>query len=310
VAVDVQAIGINYAEVLSRRGLYGWAPKRPYVPGMEVTGTISAIGPGVDRSVGDRVMCGMQYGGYAERVVVPAERALPTPGGFSIDEAAAFAVNWMTAWVSLHEMARVRPTDRVAITAAAGGVGSAAVMLANSTGCEVVGLAGSDEKLTRIREFGASATVNYRAPDFDLRLADVAGSRGFDVVLEVVGGDVFQALTAQLAPFGRVVVAGYAGLDYRWWNPLSWWRAWRGVPRLGLSRAAEGSIGLLATHIGYLLPDEARLHAVWSALVEHVTRHDLRPVVGATLPFDRLPDAHRLMESRRSVGKIVVRVTD
>jgi len=308
VAVDVEAIGINYAEVLSRKGLYGWAPKRPYVPGMEVTGTISALGAGVDRTIGERVMCGMQHGGYAERVVVAEARALPAPNDFSVDEAAAFAVNWMTAWVALTEMARLRPTDRVAITAAAGGVGSAAVMLAHTFGCDVVGLAGSEEKLERVRDFGASDTVDYRAADFETRLADVAGDRGFDVVLEVVGGDVFRALTDQLAPFGRIVVAGYASLDYTWWNPLSWWRAWRGMPRLGLSRAAEDSIGMLATHIGYLLDDEARLKAIWEALVGHVTRHGSRPVVGATFEFGRLPDAHRLMESRRSVGKIVVRV--
>ncbi|HKK92526.1 MAG TPA: NADPH:quinone oxidoreductase family protein [Longimicrobiales bacterium] len=308
VAVDVQAIGINYAEVLSRKGLYGWAPDRPYVPGMEVTGTISALGAGVDRAMGERVMCGMQHGGYAERVVVNAARALPVPDDFSIEEAAAFAVNWMTAWVALTEMARMRPTDRVAITAGAGGVGSAAVMLASSSGCDVVGLAGSDEKLERVRAFGASDTVNYRATDFRERLAGVAGDRGFDVVLEVVGGDVFRALTDRLAPFGRIVVAGYASLDYTWWNPLSWWRAWRGIPRLGLSRAAEDSIGMLATHIGYLLDDEARLQEIWAALIDHVDRARLRPVVGATFDFADLPDAHRLMESRKSVGKIVVRI--
>ena len=307
VVVEVDAIGINYAEVLSRKGLYGWAPKRPYVPGMEVTGRIAQVGSRAYREIGERVMCGMQYGGYAERVVVDAARALPAPEDFSVDEAAAFAVNWMTAWVSLVEMARLRSTDRVAITAAAGGVGSAAVMLAASMGCDVVGLAGSEEKLERVRAFGASATVDYRAADFRGRLAEVAGDRGFDVVLEVVGGDVFHALSGHLAPFGRMVVAGYASLDYRWWNPLSWWRAWRGMPRLGLSRMAEGSTGMLATHIGYLLPDEARLHEVWSALTDHVARRGLRPVVGATFDFAHLPDAHRLMESRRSVGKIVVR---
>lgn len=308
VSVEVSGIGINYAEVLSRKGLYGWAPKRPYVPGMEVSGRIAAVGPGVRREIGERVLCGMKYGGYAERVVVAQARALPVPHGFDDDEAAAFGVNWMTAWVALTEMARLRPSDRVAVTAAAGGVGSAATALARSFGCEVVGLVGSDAKLDRVRAFGAADAVNYRDADFARRWAEVAGPRGFDVALEVVGGDVFQAVVDRLAPFGRVVVAGYASLDYRWWNPLSWWRAWRGIPRIGLSRAAERSIGLLATHIGYLLPDEARLETVWTGLVDHVVAHGLRPVVGATFAFDELPEAHRLMESRTSVGKIVVRV--
>lgn len=309
VAVEVEAIGINYAEVLSRRGLYGWAPRRPYVPGMEATGTIAALGEGVHgREIGERVVVGTQHGAYAERLVVPARRALPAIDGFSVEENAAFGVNFMTAWVALMEMARLRPTDRVGITAAAGGVGTAAVQIASAYGCRVVGMAGSDAKLHLIRELGAEAGVNYRRPDFERRLAEVAPDGALDVVLEVVGGDVYRACQAILANFGRIVVAGYAGLDYSLWNPLSWWRAWRGAPRMNVSDSAVASTGVLATHIGYLLPDEERLLSVWGALTAFATGHGLRPVVGSTFDFADLPAAHRLMESRDSVGKLVVRL--
>lgn len=327
VVVEVEAIGLNYAEVLSRKGLYGWAPNRPYVPGMECAGRIVALGEGVDPArEGERVICGMKNGAYAERVVMTAPRALPALAGFGAEENAAFAVNFMTAWVSLVEMARLRVTDRVGITAAAGGVGTAAVQIAVARGCRVLGMAGTDRKLERVRTLGAHATAAYREPGFEARLdaavralpaswtdqaewaiPDGPGpSRGLDVVLEVVGGDVFRACRARLAPFGRIVVAGYAGLDYSLWNPLSWWRAWRGAPRLKLTRAAEDSVGMLATHVGYLLPDEARLHRLWAELTAFVDAHDLRPVVGATYSFEDLPDAHAFMESRASVGKIVV----
>lgn len=307
VAVSVRAIGINYAEVLSRKGLYGWAPKRPYVPGMEVAGTIAAVGPGVDQNrVGEDVLCGMKYGGYAETVVVGAERALPIPDGFTVEEGAAFGVNFMTAWVALVEMARLRPEDRVGITAAAGGVGTAAVQIATAHGCRVVGMAGSDEKLARVRALGAIATVNYRKADFGTRLEGAAPGGGLDVVLEVVGGDVYRSCLASLDPFGRLVVVGYAQLDYSWWNPWSWWTAWRDAPRLDIKEAAEGSVGVLATHIGYLLPDEERLMSIWTALTEFTRLHGLRPVVGRTYPFEDLPEAHRFMESRESVGKLVV----
>ena len=309
VVVAVEAIGINYAEVLSRKGLYGWAPKRPYVPGMEVAGRIEAIGEDVEgREVGERVLCGMQHGGYAERVVVRANRALPVPSGFSMDEAAAFGVNFMTAWVALTEMARMRPEDRVAITAAAGGVGTAAVQIAAAFGCDVVALAGSEEKLGLTRTLGALHTVNYRAADFERRFDRVTVDRGLDVVLEVVGGAVFRACNERLANFGRLVVVGYAQLDYSKWNPFSWWRAWRDAPRISVSEAAVASTGLLATHIGYLLPDEDRLLGVWTALTEFVEAHDLRPIVGSTWAFEELPEAHRFMESRQSTGKLVVRV--
>lgn len=311
VAIAVEAIGINYAEVLSRRGLYGWAPKRPYIPGMEAAGTIVAVGPGVEgRSIGERVLCGTQHGAYAERLVVPANRALPAIAGFTMEENAAFGVNFMTAWVALMEMARLRPTDRVGITAAAGGVGTAAVQIASAVGCRVVGMAGSDEKLELVRRLGAEACVNYRLPDFEERLAAAAPDGALDVVLEVVGGEVFRACQARLANFGRIVVAGYAGLDYSLWNPLSWWRAWRNAPRMNVSASAVASTGVLATHIGYLLPDEQRLLAVWGALTAFTTGHGLRPVIGSTFDFEDLPDAHRLMESRGSTGKLVVRVAE
>jgi NADPH2:quinone reductase len=307
VRIRVEAIGINYAEVLSRKGLYGWAPKRPYVPGMEVAGVIDAVGEGVTaRSVGQRVMCGMKHGGYAERVVVGANRALPAFDEWSIEENAAYGVNFMTAWVALMEMARLRPGDRVAITAAAGGVGTAAVQIAAAFGCHVVGMAGSDEKLERVRRLGASSVVNYRRDDFADRLREEAPGGQLDVVLEVVGGDVFRACQAHLANFGRLVVVGYAGLDYTIWNPLSWWRAWRDAPRIKVTDAAVSSTGLLATHIGYLLPDEDRLLSIWAAMTGFTREHALRPVVGSTWDFEELPEAHRFMESRASVGKLVV----
>lgn len=309
VRVRVDAIGVNYAELLSRKGLYGWAPPMPYTPGMEATGTIDALGDGVEgRTIGERVIVGAQHGAYAERMVVAEPQALPAVPGFSMEENAAIGVNYLTAWVALMEMARLRAADRVLVTAAAGGVGTAAVQIASRFGCATVGMAGSDEKLDQIRALGAVAAVNYREAGFQARLRDAAGPERFDVVLEVVGGDVFRAVWPVLAPFGRVVVAGFASLALRKWNPLSWLRTWRDLPKADIRSLAPASAGLMATHIGYLLDDPPRLRLVWNELMAFVAAHGVRPVIGATFPFDQMPDAHRLMESRRSVGKIVVRV--
>ncbi|HEX8693928.1 MAG TPA: zinc-binding dehydrogenase [Longimicrobium sp.] len=309
VRVRVAAVGVNYAEILSRKGLYGWAPPMPYTLGMEAAGTIDALGAGVEgRAAGERVVVGAQHGAYAEKVVVPERQALPAIPGFSTEENAAFPVNYLTAWVALMEMARLRPTDRVLVTAAAGGVGTAAVQLAARFGCAVVGLAGSDAKLEAIRALGAEQAVNYRRPGFEERLRAAAGPGRFDVALEVVGGEVFRAVWPVLAPFGRVVVAGFASLALQRWNPLSWLRTWRDLPRADIRSLAPASHGLLATHIGYLLDDPPRLARVWEELTAFVAAHGIRPVVGATFSFDDMAGAHRLMESRRSVGKIVVRV--
>jgi NADPH:quinone reductase-like Zn-dependent oxidoreductase len=309
VRVHVEAIGVNYAEVLSRKGQYGWSPAMPYTLGMEATGTIDLLGAGVDRrAIGERVIVGAQRGAYAEKIVVPERQALPAIAGFSTEENAAFAVNYLTAWVALMEMARLRPADRVLVSAAAGGVGTAAVQIATRFGCATVGLAGSDAKLERIRALGAESAVNYRRDDFKECLSAAAGPNRFDVVLEVVGGEVFRAVWPVLAPFGRVVSAGFASLSLQRWNPLSWLRTWRDLPKADIRSLAPASHGLMATHIGYLLADPARLARTWEELLSFVTKHGVRPVVGAIFSFDEMAEAHRLMESRRSVGKIVVRV--
>ena len=307
VRVRVDAIGVNFAEVLSRKGLYGWAPAMPYIPGMEATGTVDSLGEGVEgRAIGERVVVGAQHGAYAEMIVVRERQALPAIEGYSTEENAAIAVNYLTAWVALMEMARLRPTDRVLVTAAAGGVGTAALQIATCFGCATVGMAGSDTKLEAIRALGAESAVNYRGAGFEERLREAAGPELFDVVLEVVGGDVYRAVWPVLAPFGRVVVAGFASLALQRWNPVSWARTWRDLPKADIRSLAPASHGLLATHVGYLLDDPPRLARVWGELMAFVAAHGIRPVVGATFSFENMAEAHRLMESRRSIGKIVV----
>ncbi len=308
VRIAVEAIGLNYAEVLSRKGLYGWTPDKPYVLGMEAAGRVDRLGEGVtDVELGDVVLIGRQSGAYAEQIVQAADRVLPAPPGYSMEECAAFGVNYATAWIALMEMARLRPTDRVAITAAAGGVGTAAVQIASAFGCTVVALASTEEKLELAREKGAHVLVEYGTPGIGDRLRQAVAPEGIDVVLETVGGEVFEACDAALAPFGRVVVAGYASLDYRLWNPLSWWHAWRGAPRMGLESMYKRSTGLLSTHLGYLIRDAPRMREIWDQIIAFMSEHDIRPVVGHVLTLDEVAEAHRLMESRASVGKIVMR---
>ena len=126
--------------------------------------------------------------------------------------------------------------------------------------------------------------MNYHRADFEERLRAAAGRDGFDVVLEVVGGEVFRAVWPVLAPFGRVVVAGFASLNLQWWNPLSWLRTWRDLPRADIRSLAPASHGLMATHIGYLLADPPRLARVWEDLMAFVAAHGIRPVVGRPSP--------------------------
>ncbi|HUG01062.1 MAG TPA: NADPH:quinone oxidoreductase family protein [Longimicrobiales bacterium] len=308
VRVRVETIGVNYAEILSRKGLYGWAPKLPYVLGMEAAGTIDEVGEGARRSTGEAVVVGMQHGAYATAVVVREAAALPAIEGFSPEENAAFPVNYVTAWAGLVESGRLRAGDRVLVSPAGGGVGTAAVQIAHRHGCTVVAAAGSDAKLERVRALGADAVVNYRAEGWERRLRDAAGPEGIDIALEMVGGEVFRAATGVLAPFGRIVVAGYASLDYKRWNPASLWRAWRGLPRMGLREMLTRSVGMSSSHIGFLLPHAGLVGRMWDDVVAFVAEHGVRPQVGHVLPFEAAAEAHRLIESRGSYGKVVLRV--
>jgi NADPH:quinone reductase-like Zn-dependent oxidoreductase len=308
VLVKVSFAGINYAEILSRKGLYGWAPKPPYILGMECSGVIEQVGEAVDGSrVGQKVMAGAKYGAYAEKIAVAEENALPLINGFSLEEGASFLVNYLTAWVSLFEMAKVRPGEKVLITAAAGGVGTAAVQLASCAGCEVYGMAGSRDKLELVRSLGATEGFNYRDPDCFKQL--IVASGGVDVVLEVVGGKVFRRGLDALNPFGRMVVAGFASLDLNKWNPLSWLKTWRDMPKVKVGRLAERSIAVMSSHLGYLLEREpGRMGQLYTDLSDFVVKHDIKPIVGKVFPFSQAGEAHEYIESRKSVGKVLLKL--
>ncbi|NQU28840.1 MAG: zinc-binding dehydrogenase [Candidatus Marinimicrobia bacterium] len=309
VRVKLQAIGLNYAEIQSRKGLYGWAPKLPYVLGMEGFGQIDAIGEDVENhSVGDHVITVAQFGAYAEKIVVPKTQALPAITYYSVTENVAFAVQYMTAWVGLFEVCRLKPTDTVLIQAAAGGVGTAAVQLAKAFGCRVFGTVGSDHKKTVVENLGIDGVINYRKQDFAAEMRRLNSGNGVDVVLEVVGGEVFRKSLALLNPFGRLVVIGFASLNLKKWNPVSIYRTLRAIPRVNISKMAERSYAVGASHLGYLLKNPKLMQQVWTDLTDFVRKHNIRPVVGHSFKFDQMTAAHKLMESRQSTGKIVVEI--
>ena len=303
----VRAIGLNYAEVLSRKGQYSWAPKRPYIPGMEVVGEVVEVGEGVAPGrLGSLVIAGMQYGGYAEYVHVPDFLAFDAVPGYSLAENAALLVNFMTAWVALFKQARVQAGECVLVQAAAGGVGSAAIKLLKAQGCRVVGLAGGPGKVALVQSLGADLALDYTRPDWDAQVR--AAGMAPDAVLELVGGDIFRKSYALVNPFGRIAVAGYASIPLHMWNPLTWWPAWRDAPKAQVMPMAKRSIGMHATHIGYLIQDPALIKACYGEMAAFVAAHQLRPLLGPSFPFTEMAAAHRQMETRGTTGKVVLTI--
>ena len=307
IRVKIEKIGLNYAEVQSRKGLYGWAPKLPYTLGMEAIGTVDMIGESVkSRKVGEKVIVGCQYGTYAEKIVIPDRQALSPITSFSDDENTAFPVNYLTAWVALMKVARLKPNDTVLIHAAAGGVGTAAVQIAKKYGCYVIGTVSNNEKIEILNNIGIDMAINYLNEDFEEVIKQKINNNGVDVVLEVVGGDVFKKSMRILNPFGRTVVAGFASLNLKKMNPISWVNTWKDIPRAKVANLAESSTGILATHLGYLLNSESLLREVWDELVTFTIKHGIKPIIGHRFEFDDLSKAHELMESRNSYGKIII----
>lgn len=310
VCIKINYAGINYAEILSRKGLYGWAGKRPYILGMEASGVIDELGAGVSKfKIGQKVIVGTKSGTYAEKIVVPEERVTTVLENYTMEENASFLVNYMTAWVLLVKMAKITSGDKVLITAAAGGVGTAAVQIAARYGCRVYGMAGSEEKIKLIKSLNATEGYNYCDQDCFKRLVEDTG--GVDVVLEMVGGQVFKKSLDIVNPFGRVVVAGFASLDLKKWNPLSWIQTWQDIPRVKVGDLARKSIAVMSSHLGYLLEEEPQqMEDILSDLKEFVLKHNIKPIIGKVFQFEDASLAHRHIESRQSVGKVLLKIGD
>jgi NADPH2:quinone reductase len=283
VRVRVRAIGRNFAEVLSRRGLYSWAPKLPYILGMEAFGELD----------GQPVVVGTQFGTYAEEICVPRNRALTPPRGYTAEECAAFPASYLTAWIGLMEMARLRATDTLLVTAAAGGLGTAAIQIATRVGATVIG---ASRKPDVVRALGA-VPIAY----------DDIPQQSFNTALELVGGDVFRATVRAVAPMGRVVIGGTAGAYGKGGAVMARLRAIRNIPRVSVFDMLKRSYGVMSFHVGWLL-DDGLVDGAWADLVQFVEANAIKPVVGSVFSFDEIAEAHRALESRRTAGKVVVRL--
>jgi NADPH2:quinone reductase len=275
VVVRVRAAGVNFLDVLVRQGRYPQAPALPTVPGSEVAGEVD----------GRRVMAlpRASGGGYAELVVVDEELLVPLPAQATFEEGASFLLTFLTAWIPLTRQVPAVDGRTVLVHAGAGGVGTAAIQVARHLGARVVATASTEEKQELCRSLGADEALGYE--EFEERVKA-------DVVLDPVGGDVFTRSLATLNPLGVVVGIGFAG---GWWEPLD------PGPLVGRN------IGVLGFYLGRLMrhrPDVVRESI--AELVELWSSGAVRPVVGATFPLERAADAHRLVEERRSVGKVVL----
>jgi NADPH2:quinone reductase len=292
VLVKVHAIGVNFADVRFRQGLYVVKPKLPDTPGMEAAGVVEAVGQGVTGlRVGDRVAA-FTVKSYAEFCQAPEPMVIRLPDAVDFVQGAAFPIQVLTAYHMLHTADSVGPGRTVVVHSAAGGVGLCAVQLAKVAGARVFGTVSSDAKAQLVRDHGADAVINYATTDFADEVLKLTEGRGVDLILDAVGKPTFGDGLRCLAPFGHLILYGRAGGPT---DPLN---------VTTLSAKSQKVSGFMVPTVTRNFPDKTRESAARCFALMREGR--LRLHVGKTFPLAQAADAHRHLESRQSTGKLVL----
>ncbi|AIR99472.1 NAD(P)H-quinone oxidoreductase [Streptomyces glaucescens] len=294
VLVEVVASAVNRADILQRQGHYAPPPGASPYPGLECSGRIAALGPGVGGwSVGDEVCALLAGGGYAEKVAVPAGQLLPVPKGVGLREAAALPEVTCTVWSNVFMVAHLRPGETLLVHGGSSGIGTMAIQLAKAVGARVAVTAGTREKLDRCAELGADILINYREQDFVAEIREATGGAGADVILDNMGAKYLDRNVRALAVNGRLAIIGMQG-------------GVKGELNIGALLAKRAAITATSLRARPL----AEKASIVAAVREHVWPlfggGRIRPVVDREVPMSEAPAGHRLLEESGHIGKVLL----
>ncbi|MDI3470633.1 MAG: Quinone oxidoreductase [Pseudolabrys sp.] len=295
ILVRVIAAGVNRPDVMQRQGLYPPPPGAPDIPGLEICGTVVALGDNVKRwKPGDVVMALVVGGGYAEYCLAHESHAMPT-AGLSPIEAAAFPETFFTVWHNVFERGGLKPGETLLVHGGSSGIGTAAIMLAKNFGARVIVTAGSKEKCDACRKLGADVAIDYKTEDFVAQTKTATGDKGANVILDMVGGDYIARNYEAAAVEGRIVQIAFQGspkatVDFR---------------RIMLKRLHHTGSTLRSRSV----PDKGAIAAAVEAnALPLVEEGKIKPVMDSTFPLAKASDAHKRMEASGHIGKIVLTV--
>lgn len=298
VVVEVEAVGLNFAENLMLAGTYQEKMPLPFTPGLEACGRVVAAGEGVSTPVGSRVIAVLidSGGGLAERVVVSEANIRPAPDSIDPVDGAALYITYMTGHLALHRRAHLQPGEVLLVHAGAGGSGSAAIQLGKAAGARVIATAGGAEKVAVCRELGAEIAIDYRSEDFVSVVKEATGGRGADVIFDPVGGDVFDRSRRCIAWEGRLLVIGFTSGR---------------IPEAPANHLLVKNYAVLGLYAGnYRKVDPGVERATHAALMELHATGAIRPLVRERVSFADAPAALSRLGARDSVGKLVVMVKE
>jgi putative PIG3 family NAD(P)H quinone oxidoreductase len=294
VLVEVCAAGVNPADALQRMGAYPPPPGAPPYPGLECSGRISAVGPGVTGwQAGDEVCALLAGGGYAQRVAVPAGQVLPVPDGVSLTDAAGLPEAACTVHSTVFGQARLAPGETLLVHGGAGGIGTMAIQLAKASGARVVCTSGTPAKLKRCRELGADLAVSYAGDDFVAAVEDFTGGHGADVILDIMGAPYLARNTEALATGGRLMVISVKGGS-------------RAELDLGLLMRKRASVLASTLRARPTSEKSAIVAAVRAQVWPLISSGKVVPVIDRVLPMAQAPAAHQVLSEGRHVGKILL----
>ncbi|WP_232697418.1 quinone oxidoreductase family protein [Brevibacillus daliensis] len=297
VLIQVQAIGLNYAEVQIRRGTYPYPQLLPAVLGQwgVVAGRVVEIGESVtDIKIGTNVISQVPSGSYAEYVVVPSFLLLPSPERITPTQSTALLTQGQTAYHTLKSAGRMQAGDTVLIHAAAGGVGSLAILAKAFKAGKVIATASTPAKLELAQSLGADVVINYRDPNWTQKVLEHTEGKGVDIILEMVGGDILKGSLYVLRPFGRLIYFGSASASNEKWDQVN-------LVKLLKNKSI---VGFNIEHFLTSFPDIAK--SGLEHLYQLISTGQLNPVVQHIFPLDHVVEAHRLLESRQTVGTVVL----
>ncbi|MFT4613752.1 MAG: NADPH2:quinone reductase [Bacteroidia bacterium] len=294
VLINVQCAGINRADLLQRKGLYPPPEDASPILGLEVAGTVKAVGPDVgDWQVGDAICALTHGGGYADYALAPVGQCMPVPNGFSMQEAAALPEALLTIWHNLYQRAGLKSGDNVLVHGGASGMGTMGVMMAHALGATVYTTAGTAEKCSALQVLGATRAINYREEDFEKVLGELGVAGSINVILDMIGGDYVQKNLNVAAPEGRIVNIAY----------MRGFKAEVNFAPLLMKRLTLTGSTLRAQTF-------AQKAVMVEELLEHVFPHlengNIRPLVDSTFTLENAQDAHTRMESGEHMGKIIL----
>ena len=310
IRIETEGFGINFADIMARKGLYQDAPPTPCVVGYESVGRTmdESVISGKKIPTGTRVVAFSRFGGYSTHVLADERAVQPIPEDMPLGEALALAVQYCTAYHCAEERVSIFPEDHVLVQAAAGGVGTALVQLLKRKGCTVYGTAGSEEKLAYIKEQGVHFPINYRKQNFAKVIREKLGSRGLDVVFDSLGGKSYSDGFKALGKGGRIVGFGAAEQvdgGFQVINQLKLAANFGLFSPIQLLMNSKGMIGVNMLHVADDRPEV--LSRTMKAVVDLWKAGEIKPVVGKIFNAVNIAEAHEYVEDRKSMGKVAVK---